>query len=453
MKIVIAGAGKVGSEIIRLLNNEGHDICVIDSDSETISFLTDEIDVKCYQGDATSYEVLQEAGASEADLFVAATQQDETNMICGISARRLGTKHVIARIRDPKYLHETEFLRDAFGLDVIVNPELECAREISRIIRYPAAARVDAFTKGRIEIAEHRVRAGGRLEGLKLKNLQKEFGAKVLVCLVERGKEAIAPNGEFELRTDDILSITGTSNELLKFFKNAGAYKKALKNVMIIGGGRTGVYLSELLAENALNVTIIDRSRERCELLCQVLPDASIIYGDATKSNVLYEEGIKKADAFVALTGDDGNNIVTSLFASSIGKEKIVTKVNHEPFTGILSSSGLDCVVSPKQIVAQQIARYVRAMSDSKGSSMEALYRLAEGKAEAIEFHVEEGARCINTPLKELKLRKGVLFASVTRGKTGIIPDGNTSLLPGDYAVVVAPAGMLFKIDDIVEGR
>ena len=183
------------------------------------------------------------------------------------------------------------------------------------------------------------------------------------------------------------------------------------------------------------------------------MPDASIIYGDATKSNVLYEEGIKKADAFVALTGDDGNNIVTSLFASSIGKEKIVTKVNHEPFTGILSSSGLDCVVSPKQIVAQQIARYVRAMSDSKGSSMEALYRLAEGKAEAIEFHVEEGARCINTPLKELKLRKGVLFASVTRGKTGIIPDGNTSLLPGDYAVVVAPAGMLFKIDDIVEGR
>ena len=373
-------------------------------------------------------------------------------MVCGISARHLGTQHVIARIRDPEYLSQTEFLREALGLSVIVNPERECAREISRVLRFPSAVRVDAFSKGSLEIVEHKVSPDSRLDGMQLKNLVRELGAKVLVSVVERDDEAIIPNGDFVLRAGDRLSITGTARELRRFFIAAGQYVRPVRKVMIIGGGRIAVYLTRLLLESGMDVTVVEKDRDRCDALCDLIPDAHIIWGDATRGDVLLEDGLASADAFVALTGEDGDNIVTSLYARSCGVGKIVAKVNREHFSEILENSGLDSIVTPKDVVAQQLARYVRAMNNSVGSSMETLYRLADGMVEALEFKVSCDSACVGVPLKNLKLKPNVLITALARGNKSIIPDGSTVIESGDHAVIVTRAGWLQNLDDIVEG-
>lgn len=450
MKIIIAGAGKSGFAVAKTLSEEGHDITVIDKSGEIITQVSNALDVICVEGNATNPESLIGAGAAEAELIVAATRSDEVNMICGIAARKLGTPHVIARIRDPEYMTQTAFLRETMGLSMIVNPELECAREIARILRFPSAARVDVFSKGSVEIVEHRVLPGEALDGIALKNLSSIVRAAVLISVVEREGEVFIPNGDFTLRGGDKLSITGSSHELRKLFTAVGKYKKPVKKVLIMGGGRIAVYLTTMLQESGMSVTLVERDRERCDALCDLIPDANIIHGDATNSDVLQEEGIRAADAFVALSGDDGDNIVTSMYASQCKVGTIITKVNREHFTDIMESSGLDCIVSPKELVAQQLARYVRAMSNSAGSSMETLYKLADGRVEALEFTVGEGFAGAGQTLRELKLHRGVLVCAVIRGAKSIIPDGNTALCAGDHVIIVASTGVVKTLDDIL---
>ena len=451
MKIIIAGAGKIGHSVAAILAEEGHDITLIERQPETISLISNELDVICVEGSASNPQTLREAGAASADLLMAATEHDETNMICGITARKLGTPHVIARIRDPEYLSQSEFLREALGLSVIVNPEYECAKEIARVLRFPGAVRVDAFSKGSVEIMEHKVPEGGKLDGLALRDLPHKVEARVLVSMVERGGEALIPNGDFVLRAGDRLSLTGSSNELRRFFIATGQYKKPVRKVMVVGGGRITVYLARMLEESGMSVTVVERSRERCERLCDLLPASHIVYGDATRSDVLQEDGISSSDAFVALTDEDGDNIITSLYAKECGVGKIVAKVNREHFSEILENQGLDSIVTPKSLVAEQLARYVRAMGASAGGSMETLYRLADGKVEAIEFKVAEGAACVGVPLRQLRLRPNILICAIVRGNKSILPDGNTVIQPGDHAVLVTAAGRLKDLDEIVE--
>jgi len=451
MKIIIAGGGKIGHSIASILADEGHDITVIDHNADLIGQLSNQLDVICVEGSATSSDSLREAGAAEADLVLAATQHDEVNMVCGISARHLGAKHVIARIRDPEYLSQKAFLREALGLDMIVNPDYECAREIARILRFPSAVRVDTFSKGSVEIVEHKVLEGSVLEGVQLRELGAKLGVRVLVSVVERGGEAFIPNGVFALHAGDRLSITGTVPELRRFFAAVGQLKKPVRQVMIVGGSRAAVYLTRMLQESGMSVTVVEKDRERCDRLCDLLPEAHIVHGDATRSDVLQEDGLGSADAFVALTGEDGDNIVTAMYARQCAVSKIVVKVNREHFSDILESAGLDSIVSPKELVSEQLARYVRAMSNSEGSSMETLYRLADGKVEALEFCVGEGAACTNTPLRALKLRPNTLVAAVIRGSKSILPDGGTVIQPGDHAIIVSAAGKLKSLDDIVE--
>ena len=450
MKIIIAGGGKIGHSVASILADEGHDITVIDHNSDRVSQLSNSLDVICFEGSATNAESLREAGAAEADLLLAATQHDEVNMVCGISARHLGARHVIARIRDPEYLSQKAFLREALGLDLIVNPDFECAREIARILRFPSAVRVDTFSKGSVEIVEYKVAEGSVLEGVQMKDLGAKLGVRVLVSVVERGKDAFIPNGAFTLQAGDRLSITGTVAELRRFFAAVGQLKKPIRQVMIVGGSRTAVYLSRMLQESGMSVTVVEKDRERCDRLCDLLPDAHIVYGDATRSDVLLEEGLCTSDAFVALTGEDGDNIVTSLYARQCGVGKIVAKVNRDHFADILEGSGLDSIVSARELIAEQLARYVRAMSNSAGSSMETLYRLADGRVEAIEFRVGENAACVGKPLRELKLKANTLIAAVIRGSKSILPDGGTVIQPGDHAIVVSAAGKLQTLDDIV---
>lgn len=451
MKIIIAGAGKVGYSVAETLSSEGHDITVIDKNPDTINTLSNNLDVICVEGSATNPETLIEAGAGEADLLMAATRSDETNMVCGISASKLGTKHVIARIRDTAYIKQTDFLQEALGLSFIVNPEYECAKEIARMLRFPGAIRVDTFSKGSVEMMEHKVTAGSRLDGLTLSELKSVFGAKVLIGVIKRGEEAVIPNGNFVLAAGDVLELTGAPRELRKFFIAVGEYKKPVRSVMIMGGGRISVYLARMLMESGISVTVVEVDRSRCEELCDLIPNALIVNGDATSSDTLREEGIKNVDGFVALTGEDGDNIITSMFAKNCGVRKIVLKVNRGYYADILSAAGLDSVVTPKELIAEQLARFVRAMSNSQGSSMETLYKLADGKAEALEFIVKEGSACVGVPLKTLRLKPNVLICSIDRGGKSILPGGDTVIYPGDHAIIITHAGWLKNLDSIVE--
>ncbi len=453
MKIIIAGGGKIGRAVAAVLSEEGHDITVIDRNPETISLISNELDVICVEGNVADPEVLRESGAGKADLILAATEKDEINMVCGIAARHLGASQVIARIRDPQYLHQTKFLREAMGLSKIVNPEYECAKEISRILRFPGAARVDSFSNGSVEIVEHKIQENSTLDGIILKDLGNRFGSKVLIALIERDGNALIPNGNTILKAGDRLSITGDPLDLRRFFIAIGSYRKPVKRVMIMGGGRTAVYLTHLLEESGIDVTVIEREREKCDELCDQIPNAHIVWGDATHSDVLQEDGLLTADGFVALTGDDGDNIITSLYAQSCNVGKVVTIVNHEHFAEILLHSGLESIVSPKEIVAQQLARFVRALSNSAGSSMETLYRLADGKVEVLEFLVGKESACIHIPLKDLPLRENVLISALIRGNKSIMPTGTTEIMPGDHAVIVTAAGRLHNLDEILRER
>ena len=453
MKIIIAGAGRIGQGIAQSLEAEGHDITVIDRDAATIESVSNSLDVICMLGSATNPDTLRESGAAEADILMAMTASDEVNMICALAAKRLGAKNIIARVRDPEYLSQTEFLRDAIGLSMLVNPEYECAKEISRILRFPGAVRVDTFSKGSAEIIDCRIPEGSPLHGLSLRESAQRFGAKVLVCVVERGEEALIPNGDFVLRSGDRLSLVGQAKEVRRFFSSIGQSGKRIRSVMIMGGGRVSVYLARLLEESGISVTVIDVSRERCDELCDLIPDARIICGDATQDEVLLEEGIRSADAFVALTGDDGDNIVTAMYAKRCGVGKTVVKVNMRHFSGMLDESG-DSMVAPKEIVTQQITSYVRAVGNSAAwGSIETLHKLAGGKLEALEFKVGDGANCIGVPLRDLHLRSGVLVGALTRGRKTLIPNGSTVIESGDHAVVVAPAGMLRDINDMTGGE
>jgi len=448
MKIIVVGAGKTGFALASMLSEEKHDITIIDTDSKRIDYVANDIDGICLVGSASNPDVLKEAGVEKTDLFVATTAQDEVNMVCCIAAKKLGAKHTIARIRDPQYLEQKKFLQETMGLSMVINPDYECAKEISRILRFPTAVRVDAFSKGSVEIMEYRVRENGKLNNVKLKDLPRTFGAKVLVCIVERGKEVFIPNGDFTLVSGDILNIAGTAVELRKLFVAAGLYQKPVKDVMVMGGGRISVYLNEMLEKSGMRVTIIEKNPKRCEELCDLVPKATIINGDATRNDILLEQGVKDTDAFVAITGDDDDNIITSLYAKHNVVPKIVTKVNRSNFRELLSSVGLESIVTPKDINAQIITAFARGTEDSASGSMETLHRFADGRVEAMEFKVKEGSSFVGKPLKELKLRKNILMSAIIRGNESIIPNGDTEIIAGDHVVLVSLAGKVSTLDD-----
>ena len=451
MKIIIAGAGRIGLALTKVLSEEGHDITLIDRHADIIYHASNTYDVICVEGNATLSETLIEAGAETADLLIAATQQDEVNMVCGISAKKLGTKDVIVRVRETEYMKQSEFLRDALGITFIINPEYECAKEISRILRFPSAARVEIFSKSSTELVEHRVREKGTLDGVQLKDLERLFRAKVLVGIVKRGDQVFVPNGDFGLKGGDTLEITGPSSEVRKFFISAGEYRRPIKDAIIMGGGRISVYLASLLIDSDIDVTVIEMDREQCERFCDLVPKAHVICADGTSNEVLLEENINKTGGFVALTGDDGDNIVTSLYAAKCGVEKIVTKVNRDHYSEIIDKSVLESLVTPKNVIAQQIARYVRAMDSSQAGNMESLYRIADGKAEALEFKVSAGAKCIGVPLKDLKIRKDMIVAAIIHGSRAHIPNGSSVIEEGDHVIVITAAGRLNDLDSIIE--
>ncbi len=452
MKIIIVGLGKVGATLADELCEEGHDITVIDTRQERVENFASQYDLMGIHGNGASHSTQMEAGIETADLFIAVTGSDELNLFCCLIAKQAGKCETIARVRNPEYNTEIDFIREKLGLSFVINPEMAAAREISRNLRFPSAIEVDSFVRSRVEILKFRLNEGTVLDGLRVSDLPNKIGAEVLICAVERGEEVIIPNGNTSLQAKDLISIVAGANEANRFFSEVGIETNAIKNVMIAGGSSVAFYLTRMLENVGMHVKIIERNLERCELLSEMLPKTTIVHGDASDKELLLEEGLAKYDAFAALTNIDEENILISLYAKKLGEhKKIFTKIDRIAFDEVIRELDLDTIVHPKDITAELITRYVRAKENSSGSSnVETLHKIINGKVEALEFLIREKTKATEAPLQMLPIRKGILVACIYRKMKIMIPRGSDQMQVGDSVIIVTQEKGLNQIDDIL---
>lgn len=438
MKIIVAGCGRIGGTITASLVEEKHEILIIDKDPGVIEEVTNIYDVMGICGNCADSDIVEEANAKECDLYIAVTDSDELNMLSCFVAKRMGAKKTIARIRAPEYNDNSlVFMKDNLEISMPINPERLAARELFNILKFPHALKIETFVRRTMEITEVRIQSGSALDGMKLMDVRTKFKAQVLVCCVQRGDEAFIPNGNFVIRAGDRIGITAPHEDMQKFFRATGFLQKQAKSVIILGGSRIAYYLAEMLIGIGVSVKIIDKDEKICAEMGDALPKAVVIYGDGSEQELLIEEGIKDADAFISLTGSDETNILVSMFAMMNGVKKVIAKVNRDEIAPMAARLGLDCIISPKRMVSDVVVSYARALQNSRGSNVETLYKLMDDKAEALEFNVCEDAPLIGIPLKDLKLKKNLLIIGIVRGRDVITPSGNTEIHAGDRVVVI----------------
>ncbi len=454
MKIIIIGDGKIGSVLAEQLSREKHEVTLVDRSSGPLDQSNNELDVMIVEGDGASNAVQRDAGVENADLLIACTGADELNLLCCLIAKKLGAKHTIARVRNPMYARELNLIKDDLGLSMFINPEEACATEMARVLRFPSAIKIDTFAKGHVEILKASVAADSPLNGMTLRDMGR-FRANVLICAVERGEqEVFIPSGDFQLLAGDRISVVASPEEAQRFFRQVGVAKTRMHQAMLIGGGRMGYYLATQLMASGMDVKIIDSDYAHCQELSQLLPGATIIYGDGTDQRLLQEEGIEHMDAIAALTGIDEENIIISLYASRVTKAKVITKVNRDSYEPLVGSLSLGSVFYPRSICADNVVRYVRAMQNSDAyASMETLCKIVSNKVEAMEFRVTASAGFCGTPLQNLHLRDNLLIGCISRDGKTITPRGSDTIEVGDSVIVVTTHSGLRSLNDIFAAR
>ncbi len=452
MKTIVVGCGKIGTAVIANLTKEGYDVTAMDSNPQVIEPLSNIYDVMTLCGNGADCDALAEAGVDECDLFIAATTSDELNMLSCFLARKMGARHTIARIRNPEYNDKSlGFLRQQLDLSLPINPELLVAQEIFNILKFPSATKIESFAGRSFEMVEIRLPADSVLDGLTLKQVREQYKAAYLICAVQREDKTFIPDGNFILRAGDKLGITAAPQEVQKLLKMLGVLKKQAKSAMILGGGRTTYYLAKMLLNIGISVKIIEKELKHCEELSAMLPGVIVLQADGARQETLIEEGLGSVDAFVALTGMDEENILSSISVFLQNVPKVVVKINREELISLAMKIGLDCIVSPMEITSNIIVRYARALENTKGSKVETLYKLMDSKAEALEFQVSESSNLTGVPLKDLHLKKNILIAGIVRNRKTIIPSGFDVILPGDRVVVLAADKRLQDLSDIMD--
>ncbi len=451
MQIIIVGCGKVGYTLVEQLSGEDHNIVVIDVKEERVRSITDELDAMGVIGNGASYQTLLEAGIRQTDLLIAVTNSDEQNLLCCVIAKKAGNCKTIARVRNPIYHDELEFLRKELGLAMIINPEMASAAEIARIFQFPSAIKIDTFAKGRIEMIHFRVTEECKLNNYKLLHIRTTLKCEVLVCTVTRGDQVLIPRGDFVFQADDMVSIVATPANANEFFRKIGINIGRIHSAMIVGGGTIAYYLARRLLAVGIDTKIIENDWERCEQLSELLPKATIINGNGIDQNLLMQEGLDTVQGFAALTGLDEENILLSLHAKKASKAKVVTKVNRISFNSVLDDLKLDSITYPRLLTADSIIKYARSMNASLNSNVENLYKLQDGTVEALEFLIrEENPRLTNIPLMNLPIKKNILVCCINRHNRIIIPGGQDTIQPGDSVVVVLTNERLRDITDIL---
>lgn len=450
LNIIIVGCGKVGTALTEQLIREGHDITVIDEDSRKIQEITDQYDVMGLCGNGASYSMQMEAGINDADLLIAVTGSDELNLLCCTVAKRVGDCAAIARVRNPDYSTEVGYLREKLGLAMIINPDLEAAKEAARVLSLPTALEVDSFAHGQAELISFTVPQGNMLDGMEIAELGKNIPTDILICVVERSGEVYIPSGNFTLQAGDNISFAATRSTARKFLRQIGFDVDQVKSVMIIGGGKTSYYLAKMLLNSGVSVKIIELDPERCEELSVLLPRAVIINGDGSSEELLREEGITSVGGFVPLTGIDEENVMLTLFASRVSKAKVITKIDRINFKSVISSLNLGSVIYPRYITSEAIIAYVRAKKDSMGSNIETLYHMFDHRVEAIEFRAETNSKVLDIPLKDLPIREGILIACINRKGKIIIPSGQDCIHSGDTVIIVSRHAGFDELNNIL---
>ncbi|MBR7178636.1 MAG: Trk system potassium transporter TrkA [Oscillospiraceae bacterium] len=456
LSVIIVGCGKVGLTLVEQLSREGHDITVIDKDRELVESISGTYDVMGVVGNGASYSIQKEAGIENTDLIIAVTESDELNLLCCTVAKRVANCSAIARVRTPDYSHDVSYLQERLGLAMIFNPELESAKEAARMLSLPTALEVASFAHGQAELINFKIPKDNKLDGMKLWDMSKSIPAdietNVVICAVERGEEVHIPSGNFRLQCGDVVSFVSTRRIARKFLRSIGFKTRQVRSTMIVGGGRSSYYLAQELLQMGIAVKIIEKNRARCEELCELLPNATIINGDGSDEAFLREEGIEYAESFVALTGIDEENILLTIHARNVSNAKVITKINRVTFRSAINTLDLGSVIYPRYITSEAIVAYARAKHNSMNSNVETLNYLCDNRVEAVEIRVNEASAVTGTMLKELKprMKKDILIASINRKGKILIPSGMDTIEPEDSVMVVTSHSGFSDIRDIL---
>jgi trk system potassium uptake protein TrkA len=451
LRIIIVGCGKVGSTLVEILSNEGNDITIIDKNPQKLEALTNTFDVMGIEGNGASFNTQEEAGIKNADLMIAVTNSDELNLLCCTVAKQVGNCATIARVRTPEYNREVQYLTDQLGLAMIINPEFEVAKEISRILYLPSALEVSSFAHGQAELIKFKIYDDSKLNGVRISELSGIIKTKILICAIERDDKVFIPSGNDKILSGDIISFVTSRKQVKDFFTQIGVKSSKIKEVMIIGGGKAAYYLSFMLLNMGMSVKIIESNKSRCEELSILLPKAIIINGDGTNEELLKEEGIATAQAFIPLTGIDEENIILTLYAKQVSSAKVITKINRINFRGVISKLDLGSIVYPRYITSEAIIAYVRAKKASMNSNIEALYHMYDHRVEAIEFLIDKESPVTGQTLAKLPLKKNLIIALVNRSGKIFMPSGSDTLMVGDSVMIVTTHSGFDTIQDILE--
>ena len=452
MRIIVIGAGKVGYTLAEHLTQEEHDVTVIDKSDEVIEHCSGSLDVICLKGNGANAKVLLEAGVDKANIVIASTESDESNMLACLIAKRLGARYTICRIRDPEFNESQTFLQNELGIDVAINPERATALEISRLLRYPFAGSIESFARGLVEMVEFRALEKDRIIGIPMKDLHQKVPGlpRILYAMVERNGSVIIPDGNFAILPNDKVFVSGDMVTITEFFRFLGRNNQKVRSVMVLGGSRISYYLSRIVVPMGIHVTLFELNPEKARRLSELLPKVDVVLGDGTDQELLQEQGVSQADAFIALSNRDEENLLTALYASRSGVPKTIAKNSRMTYMEILNDLGLDSVISPPYITTSTILRYVRARENGSGTHVERLYRLIDGNAEALEFIARKGDPYIGIPLKDLTSRKGSLVSVIVHQGKIIIPFGNDRIEEGDHVVVISSNPGISDLNEVL---
>ncbi len=454
MQIVIIGNGTLGDSLIEYISREGHNITVVDEDRDAVTAVVNKYDVMGVCGSGASVDTQKEAGVETADVVISVAGSDELNLLCCMMAKQLGAKHTIARVRDPRYLNQQSFMESGLGIDVIINPEYEAAREAGRIIRFPAAMKLEKFARGKVEVVEIHIGKDHPFVGQPLVKFKNKYSTNTLICAAKRGDNVIIPGGDYVIEAGDTISLVGSRPDITDLFLKIGLVGKQLHDIVLIGGDSISRYLAQHLIESGFKVKIIEQDREICEELSELLPKATIICGDPTDPDVLDDEGIDAADACVVMTSSDQRNFIISMFAQTRNVKKIISRLSSSNFVRLASNAGIDSNITPGVLVASKVLRYLRGligMQDHENSGqLKSLQKLVNGRVDALEFDVAEDFDALGVPLREVKLKKNLIIAALIRENEVIYPNGETALMSGDSVIVMTTNENLCDLDDIL---
>jgi trk system potassium uptake protein TrkA len=434
MRILIVGAGAVGFHLARRLSEEGEDVVVVESDPDRSSMVADQLDVMVVTGNGASMPVLEKAGIEGTDLLLAVTSRDEVNLIACLAASHLDVGFRVARISNPEYYTEEHALsREQLGVNLMINPERECAWETFQLLNSEAATDLARFADGRLQLVGLRVLEGAAVAGKSLQELDRELkGRSYVTVAIVRDGETTIPGGRDRIEVGDQIYVLSLAEEMAAIPPLAGYEEFKLRRVMIAGGSREAVHLARLLDEHDVACTILDADRDRCAELAEALPEALVLHGDATDLELLEMEGVEGIDGFVAFTGQDETNMLSCLLAKDAGARKVIGLIDRVEYVPLVSRVGVDAAVSPRMSTVNAILRYVRRGNVRSVATLKGI------DAEAMEMVVGPDAPAAGHELRELDVPEHGLFGAIIRGDRVITPRGSDVIRAGDRVIVFA---------------